>query len=321
MTHDDFLELVYSYMDGELDDAQRHEVEVYLESSEEAQALVEFESRFQDTSRDLLNESSDMVTKGRILAQFRKDAGLSTQGSVESKLDPAPSGGQSKVLLFLKKTWQMPIAAGIMFLVAWMSGAFDNSRGLRPTTIPSDANSASTQLIDVVRVSDSRFTKLLVEKSKDHDCRYECVKQSLKGQIGSAFFAPNSTTNRDDRRATVAKLASDCMKQSVNIPCLPERFELVGARRTGLEFNGKTIEVPHLIMMSEDETLSVYVICDSQSAEIAKGLHEIASSKTKESCLLGCPQRGVMVRKCNDVWLVLISKMAYKKLKVLAEEI
>ena len=315
MNREEFSRLIYPYLDGELDAEQRHEVEVYLKSSEEARSILEFEQRLDNKTRDALSEPVDMVAKARLLASLHKAAG---------KTDPQPMPAKrASSRLWSRYPWQLPAAAAALFVALWLGGVFAEKKpsGPQPMEIAADNPSTSTQLIDIVNVSENRFRSNLRAACDECGCRYQGVKKCLDESAGPHFWTHGSKTPRAERYAKCTKLVSDCMGRKVSMPTLPERFELVGARRAELTFNGKTIVVPHLILMTDTERLSVYVICGSQSAEISKGLHEVVNSKKKDSCLLGCPQRGVMVRKSGDVWLVLISEMDYKKLQSVAEDI
>ncbi len=313
MTQEEFSQLIYPFMDGELDEATRLKVEAFLESSTDAQKRLALEQRLQERSREILCEPADMVVKGRLLANLRAAA---APGAPEvAKAAPITP-------IFLRRSWQVPAAAAVLFFVAWLGGAFDSHNGIRPADIPQDDAFAESPLIDVVRVSEKRFQEKIEHESERVGCRYECVKRSLVGlDDSSKFWPPASKESREARYSACAKLVSECMGRNVELPNLPKRFELVAARHAKLSFGGKIIQVPHLILMSKTEKLSVYVICDAQGEEIAKGLHEIVSRKNKSACLLGCPQRGVMVRRVKDVWMVLISKMGYQKLQTVAEEI
>ena len=61
MNHREFEKLLYPYLDGELDAAQEREVELHLESSAEARAIVDFKTsgvQQRSRSRDLPSPSA-----------------------------------------------------------------------------------------------------------------------------------------------------------------------------------------------------------------------------------------------------------------------
>ncbi len=299
VNHDEFENLLDPFLDGELDSAERLAVQAYLKDHPEARERIAFEQQLRQRCREALLEPADMVTKTRLIRSLRAAAkSQDTRASRRAWL------------------WRGVSVAAALLLVFVLSNREDRAKQVEDNSLSASAGT----LIDVVSVSERHFEGELARQSKEMPCRFQCVKSCLKRlSTGPQFWNPQSDVPLKRRYEECNKLVSEVMGRPVELRCLPKDFKLVAARKAELRFQGRTLIVPHLVLMSDKDRLSVYVICGSQSEEIAKGLHKIASTKCRNSELLGCSQRGVMVKKCGEVWYVMISQMDYQKLKTVAE--
>ena len=306
MNQQDFEKLLYGYLDGELDPRERQQLENHLASSAEAREILAFEEKLRDRCVEALQTSADLVRKGQLLQNFR-----------DAVAEKPPLG---RVHAFPWRTWTVPAAAVLFLALSWMGGLFD---GNGPISIdhPDELEQASRDIISAVGLSEASFRHQFSEATKNHNCPYRCIKESLGKDKTNQFWAHDSTVAAKARFEAAQSIFVQCFGKKLALPCLPNRLELVAARKTSVKMAGKNISLPHLILMDNDKKVSVYIVAGEDAKEITKGLAKFGQKGNKKNCLHGCPHRGIVVRQCGEAWMVLLSDMKFDDLRALTQEI
>jgi len=113
-----------------------------------------------------------------------------------------------------------------------------------------------------------------------------------------------------------AKMILSCTKRKVDLPEIPESFDLIGARVTEINVKGRHLDLPHLVLHSKKQRLSIYLFC----ATMAEKLMNEHSSKILEG-VHGCAECGILARRRGEFLMLLVSDMPPSQLAAIAEEL
>ncbi|MCB9832335.1 MAG: hypothetical protein H6807_07665 [Planctomycetes bacterium] len=313
MNRNEFDQLMQLVLDGEADEADVRRFEAAIESSSSFRDAHAFELRLRARVHGALEEAPDQIARARVLSGFR--------AALEAERPAAARPGWRRFLIPAATAAALLLA----FWLGWRSGDRDQGPG-RPVVDDTlradlDRRGPATDVVGAVNVAERYFRDQVDEECKRIGCPKRSAMKCLSDQPDSRVFADGCGVDCKKRMEAAHELAARCLGGNEADLGLPEGFELVGWRVAQIELGDHRIRVPHFVFLSDSARVSAYVLCDSECASITEGLHQMGAEDARgETCLWGCPQRGLIVRRIGQAWVVISSEIAMDRLAKIAAE-
>lgn len=292
MNEPDLYDLIARALDGELSSVEARLLEESLERSPEARAILDEIRRLDDRVRRAARVDVEPAFKSRVLARFHAQVGEQPTGNTGS------IGRRPRIAA---RPFVLSAAAAALLIAFWVGGAFDPS--VPHSTSPVFTHEPHAPVMDLVQRSNSRFAQLAAFQAGRREENRQRVSQALREDAPeqSRCWDCQCPTRTGDRLAEFAKIFESCSGRSLPSLKIPDDFEMVAARVSTIEFAGKPIQIPQIVLESETDRLSLYLICSRVAAAIqACDPHGLDS-------VHGCPGCGIETVRHGALLMLLVS--------------